>query len=646
MINVNKILDDANELMALDVSKSAKDFNQAYWDLVDLIESSFEMELLEEFEIVKNKMLERFKLLETAKSIGEVDEFAKYLSDNKININDVKTFSSIKEYTFSFSKLPKIITDYKGKNPTKDIVDIVSKFNPNPFGYSMYKNMTKAYQKGLENGIAIWDIKINFAMPPWEALDALANYSLNLTKALSDSISSSVKQALYEGISNFEGIPKLRNRILQAWNKPIKVTVPPHKVDGKVIRQGYSYNISPEQWATTVARTETARAFTEGKLESWIDSGVVEYVIYQTADDERTCPVCAPWNNVMISADKAFGLIPQHANCRCNFVPTLDKPKKGDVLGDKFIDAQICKAMCNVSGNKVPKFPDNIATGKLTPKDEGYFSAKLKANETFEKKYPKLAAKVKKCSKEITNKLNQAGMKDAVKYFTGKTDDDWVALRKLSSASDRRLPDNISDIKRRYMHKIAGVTKEDVVQFYDLLDDWTMDSSSYGGRLLKYMSSKFQGNVTTFHARQWINHNLKKIKEFNTVSKRWISDRFSSELAFEKLFRFEKELNKRLFIENFGNAKVKLYRGMPKKAIKRMGYKPKVGSKIDLQDNSLASWSTSKDVASNFGNTMLQIEVSVDDIISTWLGNGELTGFGEWEFMMSFAKPVKATITY
>lgn len=80
------------------------------------------------------------------------------------------------------------------------------------------------------------------------------------------------------------------------------------------------------QRAEMIAATETTRAAAEGQLISYRESGVVEYVQWHTAADERVCPICGPNEGFDAPVDSPTvngEQIPAHVNCRCWWVPVI-----------------------------------------------------------------------------------------------------------------------------------------------------------------------------------------------------------------------------------------------------------------------------------------------------------------------------------
>lgn len=74
--------------------------------------------------------------------------------------------------------------------------------------------------------------------------------------------------------------------------------------------------------AKAVAFTETTRAFAEGNILAFEQSGVVDRFEWATARDERVCPICGGY------AGKQFALRgdvrpPAHVGCRCWTLPVV-----------------------------------------------------------------------------------------------------------------------------------------------------------------------------------------------------------------------------------------------------------------------------------------------------------------------------------
>lgn len=75
-----------------------------------------------------------------------------------------------------------------------------------------------------------------------------------------------------------------------------------------------------EYRAETIGLTEAILAITIGNLLAWNAYGIIEEVIWVTAEDERVCPICRPLHDTIISLTEAiYGGVrpPAHPRCRC-----------------------------------------------------------------------------------------------------------------------------------------------------------------------------------------------------------------------------------------------------------------------------------------------------------------------------------------
>lgn len=76
--------------------------------------------------------------------------------------------------------------------------------------------------------------------------------------------------------------------------------------------------------ALLLARTEIIRAHAEGTLNEYESHGVAGVGVeaeFSTAGDGNVCPTCAALEGRVFKLAEARGLIPQHPNCRCAWIP-------------------------------------------------------------------------------------------------------------------------------------------------------------------------------------------------------------------------------------------------------------------------------------------------------------------------------------
>lgn len=92
--------------------------------------------------------------------------------------------------------------------------------------------------------------------------------------------------------------------------------------------------------ARRIAVTEVTRAYAEGNREAWRQSRIITSMVWQTAGDEKVCPVCGGLQGQVVSIEEQFihpggeGLRaryeggryfpPAHTLCRCIIAPRVD----------------------------------------------------------------------------------------------------------------------------------------------------------------------------------------------------------------------------------------------------------------------------------------------------------------------------------
>jgi len=230
-------------------------------------------------------------------------------------------------YDFEFMKIPvsvkRAILKASGSIPD-NVITIVSDINADPFAEALTSGVTSASLEGGKSAFAMFNISAQFNLRDANVEQFLKNQEIQLAKAITDQIESSIRFEILEGVRAGESIPQISLRIQGVWDKPIQVTVPPRlNANGEVIRAGYSYALDLETWATTVARTEISRGFIEGKLDGYRQTGVVTEVQFVVTPDGRLCPTCSVLEGSAYKLVNAGGIIPVHPSCRCTFIPIV-----------------------------------------------------------------------------------------------------------------------------------------------------------------------------------------------------------------------------------------------------------------------------------------------------------------------------------
>lgn len=205
-----------------------------------------------------------------------------------------------------------------------EAIRIISYVDYEPYRDIFMSNLFESLKTGGDVTFAEFDIPIDFEYRDPNVLSFAEQYCLQLSSHISIQISSQVQAALIEGVRMGESLPLIRDRVLQVWNKPIPVSVEPliDPVTDEVLRRGYEYQLTAENWAMTTARTEVLRWYNEGKLGGYRQMGVGR-VQYTATDDHRTCPDCIAEHDHVYTVDEAAGHLPLHCRCRCTWRPVI-----------------------------------------------------------------------------------------------------------------------------------------------------------------------------------------------------------------------------------------------------------------------------------------------------------------------------------
>jgi HK97 family phage portal protein len=176
-----------------------------------------------------------------------------------------------------------------------------------------------------------------FYMQSQAIKDFLKSDGVKFIPSINETTTDALREQLAEGVSEGEGIPKLRERIESVFEDA----------------RGYR--------SAQIARTESLRATNFATLEAYKQSGVVEAKEWLTAHDERVCPWCGPLDGKVVSlGDDYFeegdtitgknengknvtmtvsftdvGEPPLHTSCRCTLIPVLMSSDKGMKKGVK-----------------------------------------------------------------------------------------------------------------------------------------------------------------------------------------------------------------------------------------------------------------------------------------------------------------------
>lgn len=231
----------------------------------------------------------------------------------------------------------------------------------------------RIYDLGLDKGFSEIRRTKYYNDATMYGLKVLQDYNFELITTLHEDIIEHIRTQIFLGIVEGEGMPEVAKRIRNATGESLT---------GKTL--------TARQRAMMIARTETARAMTQGRLQSYANYGV-EKIKILTAGDTNVCPICleaAYTFNGEMHIDNVAGeriwkiteannLVPFHPNCRCSVMAYIEH-----VLGPNPVSDAITVSLAPYNINHSNSFSDV----KITNKQFGNVinHQKKRANAKFE----------------------------------------------------------------------------------------------------------------------------------------------------------------------------------------------------------------------------------------------------------------------
>ena len=182
------------------------------------------------------------------------------------------------------------------------------------------------FKRGGDEAISdLYKVKKQFGLTEWiedpAVLQAVREESFMFARTISDKTADDLQVAMMKGVKAGESITQIERRVVgvnEAWR------------DSKR--------------SMMIARTETSRAYTQGQIAAWEQTGVVTEKVWSAASD--SCPFCAVMNGKVVglkedylhngdvlsvsaggdrtaSMKMGYGNVngpPLHPNCRCSIV--------------------------------------------------------------------------------------------------------------------------------------------------------------------------------------------------------------------------------------------------------------------------------------------------------------------------------------
>jgi len=327
-----------------------------FMDWIILQEEKLQLLIEQWLDDQKNETIKKFDELAEKFTEKRAEYDSEYLSLtdklNKFSFDPKIIYAQFWNFRFERYTFPIELKDIiKSGNKISDNIEIISAINTNPFLEAIDQASLDALSQGGQSAFTSININIQFNMRDKLIENAIKNSHIVLSDQVKQNLQSKIKFELYTGVKNGESLKQLRDRVLSVYDKPITVNVPPKIKDNEIIRSGYSYQMSPKDWAAAVAGTEVAKGFMEGKLEGYRQMGVVEQVQFITTPDERMCEQCGEYTDKVFRLDEAGGLIPLHPRCRCTLIPYFPKEN---------IESVRNKATENINNYYAPDLTSNL----------------------------------------------------------------------------------------------------------------------------------------------------------------------------------------------------------------------------------------------------------------------------------------------
>jgi len=160
-----------------------------------------------------------------------------------------------------------------------------------------------------------------FQLVDTQALDFMVNFNIQLAGDVNRELRDGINKVISMGIATGKGAPDI-----------VKDLGSVIKDQDAFKRAGKTVFKTAQTRMTLIARTEVIRAHNQGQIKFYHTVGV-EKAVWQTAEDERTCPECAPLDGQVFPLDKLIGP-PLHCSCRCGLVPEIPQDIKtpGDFM--------------------------------------------------------------------------------------------------------------------------------------------------------------------------------------------------------------------------------------------------------------------------------------------------------------------------
>lgn len=170
----------------------------------------------------------------------------------------------------------------------------------NDTSVSANKIIEKVYEQGLKKGYK--DIRRRYVLnePAERGLIFLKDYNFQLIKNVNDDLAKTIRGHIAQGVAEGQSMYEVQQSILETSRVALK-----------------DKTLSAYDRASMIARTETARAMSQGSLQAYANYGVKQVKIL-TAGDDNVCPICREAETKIFEISDELEIVPFHPCCRCS----------------------------------------------------------------------------------------------------------------------------------------------------------------------------------------------------------------------------------------------------------------------------------------------------------------------------------------
>ena len=338
-------------------------------------------------------------------------------------------------------------------------IDVITRDLKKEMSLISKRSLTGAYRKSFEDVVNEWAnmgvssysglshterLKLAadaFSLVDRKALDFLVNYELQLLGNVTRELAEGIKNQITIGLIQGESIAKISRNIGGIITDPEEFR-----------RAGKTVFKTAQLRTETIARTETLRAYSQGRHKFYEQVGVT-YVIWMSVGDKRMCPECGELDGKRFKVGEAPGP-PKHAQCRCSIY--ADPESLGIKEKQPEVEAEDeAESIAAVATEKTP------AVVVMSP-DEIVEKARKKRSE---KQQIGKWVKAGEFEKLTLSQLQDVAIKWGISIYRTKTD--FIPM--LAPLESKVDWDNIKGTELKKLlqkHKIGSMkSKEELAQF-------------------------------------------------------------------------------------------------------------------------------------------------------------------------------------